>query len=365
MAGQTALFISEEYLPRQLEIKDPRNMHKSVLVDFFDHVCQRQQIHGPEKAFRFKAVKTKDGGMGRTQSPDESLNTTTQRRGSSRRRRNADAVVPVGRGPAGRPAEAVSAITNPNGIDNNNESTQAKSKSRGNPKRTQAKRSTQKQKSKEPSGNALQTTQPAEAPSPLPTRPKPRPIFKKKQGPPPLVSASASAAASDQEVIPSHSAMPVIDTSLQLPSHIIQPVISPPPPAIPSFSQANVIPSTNPALAADESAGAAPSAALSTAATQAPTPAPTPVPTPRPTPRPTPPPGQSAFPPATRLMLATAPVLDPSGSASVMIPENATRITKKASQRRPRMTADDLAQQEAAQACDGQRSRPRKVHFRP
>jgi hypothetical protein len=36
-------------------------MHKSVIEDFFDHILQWQTAQGPEKAFRFKAIKASNG----------------------------------------------------------------------------------------------------------------------------------------------------------------------------------------------------------------------------------------------------------------------------------------------------------------
>jgi RNA recognition motif-containing protein len=38
-------------------------MHKSVIEDFFDHILQRQTAHGPERAFRFKAIKASNGSV--------------------------------------------------------------------------------------------------------------------------------------------------------------------------------------------------------------------------------------------------------------------------------------------------------------
>ena len=61
IADRTSLFISPEYLPAGFKLRDPRNMHKSVIEDFFDHILQRQTAQGPERAFRFKAIKARDG----------------------------------------------------------------------------------------------------------------------------------------------------------------------------------------------------------------------------------------------------------------------------------------------------------------
>jgi hypothetical protein len=74
IANQTFLFISPEYLPARFEFRDPRNMHKSTIEDFFDHVLQRQTAQGPERAFRFKGIKAGNGTVAPTHYPDD-LNT--------------------------------------------------------------------------------------------------------------------------------------------------------------------------------------------------------------------------------------------------------------------------------------------------
>jgi hypothetical protein len=67
-------------------------MHKSAIEDFFDHVLQRQTAQGPERAFRFKAIKASDGSVSPTHYPGDLNNPPPSRRISKRSgRRNADA----------------------------------------------------------------------------------------------------------------------------------------------------------------------------------------------------------------------------------------------------------------------------------
>lgn len=46
-------FIDPKYCPRRFIFKDPRNMTKSDIIQFCEHVKQRQEEHGVEEAFRF------------------------------------------------------------------------------------------------------------------------------------------------------------------------------------------------------------------------------------------------------------------------------------------------------------------------
>jgi hypothetical protein len=41
IANQTSLFISHEYLPAAFKLRDPWDMHKSLIEDFFEHVLQQ------------------------------------------------------------------------------------------------------------------------------------------------------------------------------------------------------------------------------------------------------------------------------------------------------------------------------------
>ena len=71
IADQTSLFIGREYLPAQFKFTDPRNMHKSTMEDFFDHVSQRQMAQGPERAFKFKGIKAGNGTVAPTHYPGD------------------------------------------------------------------------------------------------------------------------------------------------------------------------------------------------------------------------------------------------------------------------------------------------------
>jgi len=70
IADQTSLLINPEYLPASLKFRDPQNMHKSVIEDFFDHVLQWQTVQGPERAFRFTGIKARDGSVSLTHYPN-------------------------------------------------------------------------------------------------------------------------------------------------------------------------------------------------------------------------------------------------------------------------------------------------------
>ena len=55
---------------------------QSTIQDFFDHILQCQLGQGPERAFRFKAIKARDGTLSPTHYPDELSNPTPFRRAS-------------------------------------------------------------------------------------------------------------------------------------------------------------------------------------------------------------------------------------------------------------------------------------------
>ena len=63
IANDTSSFIDPEYLPARFKLRDPRNMQKSVIEDFFDHILQRQMAQGLKRAFRFKGIKDTDGSV--------------------------------------------------------------------------------------------------------------------------------------------------------------------------------------------------------------------------------------------------------------------------------------------------------------
>ena len=93
IANQTSSFISPEYLPAWFRFTDPRNMHKSTMEDFFNHVSQWQMAQGPERAFRFKRIKVYDGTVAPIHYPSD-LNPPppSQCKPNHRGRRNADAM---------------------------------------------------------------------------------------------------------------------------------------------------------------------------------------------------------------------------------------------------------------------------------
>jgi hypothetical protein len=74
IADQTSAFINSEYLPAWIKFKDPWNLHKSVIEDFFDHISWRQMAQGAERAFRFKGIKASNGSVCATHYPDKSNN---------------------------------------------------------------------------------------------------------------------------------------------------------------------------------------------------------------------------------------------------------------------------------------------------
>jgi hypothetical protein len=54
-----ALFIEPIYLPPATIFRPPRNIALDEMKSIFDHLLQRQQTHGPENTFKFKAIKLK------------------------------------------------------------------------------------------------------------------------------------------------------------------------------------------------------------------------------------------------------------------------------------------------------------------
>jgi hypothetical protein len=53
-------FIESKYLPRNTKIRQPRNLTKAVIKEIFEHLLERQKMHGPEATFLFKSVKSGD-----------------------------------------------------------------------------------------------------------------------------------------------------------------------------------------------------------------------------------------------------------------------------------------------------------------
>ena len=56
IAEKQSDFIASKYIPRSLQLKDPRTMKREDMVKFFDHVRAREASHGAKDAFRFKAI---------------------------------------------------------------------------------------------------------------------------------------------------------------------------------------------------------------------------------------------------------------------------------------------------------------------
>ena len=52
-------FVEPKYLPRGWKFKDPRNMTKDEILAFFQHVQQREEVHGAKDAFRFCKYRMK------------------------------------------------------------------------------------------------------------------------------------------------------------------------------------------------------------------------------------------------------------------------------------------------------------------
>ncbi|KAM6500775.1 hypothetical protein JOM56_003789 [Amanita muscaria] len=58
IAENLSSYTSPEYLPSDLQMTNPRNMRKKAIQEFFEHVSERQNVHGIKQAFRFKMVKS-------------------------------------------------------------------------------------------------------------------------------------------------------------------------------------------------------------------------------------------------------------------------------------------------------------------
>jgi hypothetical protein len=51
------MFVEAKYLPQDVKIRQPCNLTKAVIEEIFEYIAQRQDIDGPQAAFRFKRVK--------------------------------------------------------------------------------------------------------------------------------------------------------------------------------------------------------------------------------------------------------------------------------------------------------------------
>ena len=49
-------FINSDYLPSGISLTDPRSMKLDALISFFQHVSNREDLHGIQDAFRFRNV---------------------------------------------------------------------------------------------------------------------------------------------------------------------------------------------------------------------------------------------------------------------------------------------------------------------
>ncbi|KAF8805301.1 hypothetical protein BYT27DRAFT_7258411 [Phlegmacium glaucopus] len=49
-------FIQAKYIPRGITLNDPQAMKREAMIQFFQHVVARQESHGNQDAFRFKAI---------------------------------------------------------------------------------------------------------------------------------------------------------------------------------------------------------------------------------------------------------------------------------------------------------------------
>ncbi|KAF8149041.1 hypothetical protein B0H34DRAFT_193719 [Crassisporium funariophilum] len=53
---QQMTFIENKYLPRNMKIAQARNLKQDQIVMIFEYIGQRQEMHGPVQAFRFKSI---------------------------------------------------------------------------------------------------------------------------------------------------------------------------------------------------------------------------------------------------------------------------------------------------------------------
>jgi hypothetical protein len=85
-------------------------MHKSSVENFFEHILQRQTAHGPERAFRFKAVKASDGSLYPAEYPSDFNHASRSRRKVKRTSRRS---VPDSEPADSEPADSEPADTEP------------------------------------------------------------------------------------------------------------------------------------------------------------------------------------------------------------------------------------------------------------
>src|SRR3979490_1857787 len=56
MSAKQSDFIQAKYIPCGITLNDPRAMKREAMIQFFQHVAARQESHGNQDAFRFKAI---------------------------------------------------------------------------------------------------------------------------------------------------------------------------------------------------------------------------------------------------------------------------------------------------------------------
>ena len=61
VAAANSRYIPAECLPLDVCMRDPRNMTKQAITQFFTHIRDRQDLHGPEHAFRFSHFNGRRG----------------------------------------------------------------------------------------------------------------------------------------------------------------------------------------------------------------------------------------------------------------------------------------------------------------
>jgi hypothetical protein len=76
MAEKQSDFVQSKYYPRGLILNDPRTMRRDDMINFFDHIGNRQTSHGIKDAFRFKQVLSsrKKGELGTAHYKDQDPN---------------------------------------------------------------------------------------------------------------------------------------------------------------------------------------------------------------------------------------------------------------------------------------------------
>lgn len=71
ISEKQSLFVDKKYLPRGVNLNDPRGMKREAMTKFFEHITLRQSTSTIKDAFRFKAVLSsrKKGSLRETKYP--------------------------------------------------------------------------------------------------------------------------------------------------------------------------------------------------------------------------------------------------------------------------------------------------------